>query len=208
MRKKIVSLFVALLAASALFAQTQEQILARMDRETARFDKEGFSMVMEFKIPLLGTYSSTVHTFGEKSKAILEVKGEKTIIWSDNATTWQYDSSKNEITIDKVSGNEQKEADNNVKALNNVTEGYDVKLKKEEADAWHFRCTKSKTNPDKDAPKTMDLTVSKTTYLPVSLKVSQKGVTVTLRDFTLGTNEQDVTFDAAQYPGATIIDKR
>ena len=87
-------------------------------------------------------------------------------------------------------------------------EGYDVKLKKETADAWYFVCNKSKTNTVKDDPKKMDLVVSKTTYLPISTSVKEKGVTVTMRDFAVGVTEEQVTFDPAKYANAKIIDKR
>lgn len=76
-------------------------------------------------------------------------------------------------------------AGDNVKALRNVTEGYDVKLKKETAEAWYFVCTKSKDNTNKDDPKKMDLVVSKATYLPISTTVKEKGVTVTMRDYAI-----------------------
>ena len=83
-----------------------------------------------------------------------------------------------------------------------------ARMDKETDMAWYFRCVKSKTNKDKDDPKNMDLVVSKATYLPISLKTTLKGVTVTLRDFTVGISEKDVTFDASQYPTAKIIDNR
>ena len=35
-----------------------------------------------------------------------------------------------------------------------------------------------------------------------------KGVTVTMRDLTYGVSEKQVTFNAADHPGANIIDKR
>ena len=72
-------------------------------------------------------------------------------------------------------------AQKNGEMLNKIADGYDVKLKKETADEWHFRCTRSRDNTNKDDPKTMDLIVSKATYLPVSVKTSQSLVTVILR---------------------------
>ena len=92
--------------------------------------------------------------------------------------------------------------------LDSVTKGYDVKLRKETAKTWEFRCTKSKDNTVKDDPKTMDLVVAKGTYLPVSLKAGKGIVSVILRDFALNVTEKDVTFDPSQYPNAKIIDKR
>ena len=49
---------------------------------------------------------------------------------------------------------------------------------------------------------------TKGTYWPVSLSTSMTGASVTMRDISFGVTEKQVTFDANQYPGATIIDKR
>lgn len=209
MKKTLTTLFAALFAASALLAQTTEEIIAKMDQETNRFDKEGVSVIMDMKLPLLGTYSTHMYMLGDKSKAVLDVKGETTILWSDGVTNWDYDVTKNELTIKnaKKSDKDDKSSDN-VNAVQNVTEGYDVTLKKETADAWYFVCKKSKDNTNKDDPKKMDLVVSKTTYLPISTSIKEKGVTVTMRDFAIGVTEEEITFDPAKYASATVIDKR
>lgn len=207
--KRILSLLLpGLLAAVTLFAQTPEEILARMDQETQRFDPEGFSMVMEIRVPLLGAIATTIYTRGDKYKMITGKDGDIEIDWSDGQTDWKYESKKNEVTIETKAPGATSDAENNTKMLDSVTEGYDVRLRKETADTWQFRCTKSKTNPNKDDPKTMDLEISKATYLPVCLKASAGGVTVSLRDFSVGVSEQEVTFDASQYASAHIIDKR
>ena len=208
MKRVLLSLFAGLVVATTLFAQTPEEIIARMDKETDRFDKEGFSMVMEIKMPIIGAVSTTVYTFGNKYKMILNVKDKGAITWTDRTTDWVYDESKNEVTISATKASKESEADSNKKMLDSVTDGYDVQLKEETDTAWYFRCTKSKTNTKKDDPKAMDLVVSKSTYLPISLKSTLRGVTVTLRDFAIGVSEDDVTFDASKYPTAKIIDKR
>lgn len=66
-----------------------------MDQEVARFDKEGVNMVMDIKIPLLGTYSTDMHILGDMYKATLNVWDNPAITWSDGVTTWDYDSSDN-----------------------------------------------------------------------------------------------------------------
>ena len=208
MKKILVSVFATLLA-STLLAQTPEEIVAKMNQECDRFDSEGFSVVMDMNLPILGTYSTQMYTLGDKFKGVVDVKGDISIMWSDGITVWDYDASKNELTIKPANLSEKSEdAGDNVKALRNVTEGYDVKLKKETAEAWYFVCTKSKTNTNKDDPKKMDLVVSKATYLPISTTVKEKGVTVTMRDYAIGVTEEQVTFDPAKYAKAKIIDKR
>ena len=208
MKRFFTLLLTALLASTALSAQTPEEILARMDRETDRFDAEGFSMVMEIRLPILGTFATTVYTRGDKYKMVTTVKDETVINWSDGVTDWQYEPSKNEVTIEPRKAGTTSDAESNKKMIDSVTQGYDVRLKGQTDEVWQFRCTKSRDNTDKDDPKNMDLVVSKSTYLPVSIKASMHGVTVTLRDFGVGIDEKDITFDPAQYPGAKITDKR
>ena len=209
MKKILVSFFATLLAVSTLLAQTPEEIVAKMNQECARFDTEGFYTVMDMKLPILGTYSTQMYTLGDKFKGVVDVKGDISMMWSDGVTVWDYDVSKNELTIKQANMSDKSDdAGDNVKALRNITEGYEVKLKKETAEAWYFVCTKSGTNTNKDDPKKMDLVVSKTTYLPISTTVKEKGVTVTMRDFAIGVTEEQVTFDPAKYADAKIIDKR
>lgn len=208
MKRTIITLFAALLAATALWAQTPEEILARMDQEVTRFDKEGVNMIMDIKFPLLGTYSTDMHILGDMYKATLRVKDEMFITWSDGITTWDYDSSDNELTISPAKPEEETDAQSNMEMLDSITEGYDVKLKKETAEAWEFVCTRSKTNPNKDDPKKMNLVISKTTYLPISVSASEKGVRITMRDFAIGVTEEQVRFDPSKYQNAKIVDKR
>ena len=206
--KKIFCILATLFAATALFAQSTEEILARMDEQTERFTPEGFSMIMEIKLPILGTMGTTAYILGDKYKLVSEVKGDVLMYWSDKVTEWEYDASKNEVTITNAKPSEESQAESNVKMLKGVTDGYDVRLRSETDEVWNFRCTKSKTNKDKDDPRTMDLVVAKGSYMPVSLKSTLKGVTVTMRNFAVGLTEEDVTFDASTFTNAKIIDKR
>jgi outer membrane lipoprotein-sorting protein len=207
MKNILFLLLPALLAAATLSAQTPEEIIARVDQETARFDAEGCSMVMELKFPIIGAVATTIYTRGDKYKMIMSIKGDTSISWSDGVTDWDYESSKNTVTIKPHKADGNSEADN-AKMMEGITEGYDVRLKKETADTWQFRCTKSKTNTNKDDPKNMDLVVSKATYLPVSLTARAGGLTITMRDVSIGVSEQEVTFDASKYATAKIIDER
>ncbi|MBQ5943143.1 MAG: hypothetical protein IJL61_00285 [Bacteroidales bacterium] len=209
MKKILISLLsVLLLTAASVWAQTPQEIIARMDQEKSRFDKEGFSMVMEMKLPLLGTFSTKVFSLGDKYKMLATVKDKQAVNWSDGVTDWEYDASKNEITVKNAKPHEKTQAEDNAGVLDSVTEGYDVKLTKETDKAWYFYCKKSKTNKNKDDPKAIDLVVSKATYLPISTSVKEKGITITLRDFSVGVSDEEVTFNPADYPDAKIIDQR
>ena len=132
--------------------------------------------------------------------------GNNFVTWSDGKTDWNYDSEKNEIEITNAKPREKSEGD--AKLFEGITDGYDVKIDKETASEWHIRCKRLKSNPDKDAPKKMDLVVSKGTYWPVSLSTSMAGASVTMRNISFGVTEKQVTFDAKEFPNAKIVDKR
>ena len=194
--------------AFTLSAQTAEEIVARMDQELKRSDTEGLYLVMEMKIPIIGTVPSRVYSLGKKARAEMEAKDKKTILWMDGTNTWTYDLNTNEIVITKKETEKPSDTENNLQMLEGLTDGYKVHLQKETAEAWYLRCTKAADNKDKDAPKRMDLVVSKETYLPLLFTASVSIVTMTMKDIALGVTEEQVTFDPAKYPDATIIDQR
>jgi hypothetical protein len=99
-------------------------------------------------------------------------------------------------------------SEDNLKLAEGITEGYDVTISKETADAWYLNCKKSKSNTDKDDPKTITLVVEKGTYMMKELSTKLKGITVALKDAKLGVSESDVTFDISKCPGAKLTDKR
>ena len=207
MKKIFITLLTALLAAFALSAQTAQEIVARMDQETERFTEEGVSFIMEIKMPIVGTVATDILMLGDKYKFSSNVKGKRIVYWSDGVSDWEYDTSENEIVITKAKPSES-QAEEKVKMLKSVTEGYDVKLVKETEDAWFLRCTKSKTNTVKDDPKRMDMEISKETYLPIGHKAGTGLVTVTMRNMRVGVTEEEVTFNPADFPGVRIIDNR
>ena len=89
-----------------------------------------------------------------------------------------------------------------------LIEGYDVTIDSENDKAWELLCKKSKANKDKDAPKKITITVSKGTYLPINLTTKMSGLTITMQDIHFGVTEKQVTFNADDFPGITITDKR
>ena len=75
-------------------------------------------------------------------------------------------------------------------------------------EAWYIVGKKLKTNKNKDDAKTVEITVSKATYLPICLRAKASVFTISIENYALGVTEESVTFDPAAYPGATIVDKR
>ncbi len=206
--KKFFLIVVALAAFASLgYAQTADEIVERMDRELKKGESVGTAVTFDIHIPIIGQVSSRIRTLGNRSRADIDAKGEKGIIWVVKDTSWSYSPKDNEIVIElgkKDNGSSQQGNE----MLSGITEGYNVSIVKETADSWQLRCDKAKGNKDKDDPAKMNLVVAKKTWLPVSLKAKYKGVTVTLRYFSLGVSRKEVTFNPSDYKGVKIIDKR
>ena len=205
--KRLIFFLAAVSFAFVAFAQTPEEIFARMEAEIDKHEHEGVVMTVDVKVPLLGTMSTKVHSLDDKTRMEVTMKGFQFITWDNGVTEWTYNSKTDEIEIKKV-GAKNSEPEGDVGMFEGLTDGYDITLKKETADTWYFVCKKSKHNSDKDAPKTIDLVVAKRTYYPVSLKTTISGVTMTLHDISFGVTEKHVTFNPKDYPTAKIVDKR
>lgn len=207
MMKRFFLIVAALVAiVPAVYSQTADEIVDRMNQELKKGETFGTAVTLDVHIPLLGEVSSRIKTLGDMSRAEMDVKGTKGIIWVVKDTTWTYTSKDNEIVIE--SGKKKDSSTNGEEMLDNITEGYKVSIVKETADSWQLRCDKLKSNKEKDDPAKMDLVVSKKNYLPVSLNAKVKGITMTLRDFSLGVSKKDVTFNPSAFPGVKITDKR
>lgn len=206
--KKFFLIVVALVAFASLgYAQTADEIVERMDKELKKGESVGTAVTFDIHIPIIGQVSSRIRTLGNRSRADIDAKGEKGIIWVVKDTSWSYSPKDNEIVIELGKKDNSSSQQGN-EMLSGITEGYNVSIVKETADSWQLRCDKAKGNKDKDDPAKMDLVVAKKTWLPVSLKAKYKGVTVTLRDFSLGVSRKEVTFNPSDYKGVKIIDKR
>lgn len=187
------------------WAETPEEILAKMDKAMEAAETAGLSMVMDLKIPILGTTTATMYMLGDKVRTETSLLGHKLITFSDGVTEWEYESKSNELTIKNAPADDSSPE---AEMFEGITDGYDVTLKNETADAWYLVCKKSKDNTDKDDPSKMDLVVSKKTYLPISLSTKMQGVRLTLRDVVIGVDEKLLDFRVEDYPDAKIIDQR
>ncbi|MBP3257133.1 MAG: hypothetical protein J6M23_03895 [Bacteroidales bacterium] len=204
--KKILTVLTALLMGVAALAQPPEEILSRMEEEMNKHENEGLVMTVDLKMPILGTQSTRTWILGNKIRTELSVRGEKAITWSDGTTDWTYISKNRQVTIETSSGKSSDSGDTEM--FSGIAEGYDVSIKKETANAWYILCKKSKSNKEKDDPKTMDVVVAKGTYYPVSLSAKASGITMTMKEISFGVTEKQVTFNPADFPDATIVDKR
>ena len=207
--KRFFALLTACVLAVAAYAQTAEEIVARMDAAMEQVSAEnGFRMTMDIKIPILGTMSSDAWSLGDKMRLEANMMGKKLVTWQDGQTEWTYDSSENTITIEHQDKTKKSDEQENMKMFQSATEGYDVSIAKETAEAWTIKCRKNRFNTNKDDPKNMEIVIAKDTYYPMSLSAKVDLVTVTMHNLKFNVTEEEVTFNKADYPGATIIDKR
>lgn len=207
--KRFFALLTALTLVVAAYAQTAEEIVARMDAAMEQVSAaNGFRMTMDIKIPILGTMSSDAWSLGDKMRLEAQMMGKKLVTWQDGQTEWTYDAGENTITIENQDKTKKSDEEENMKMFKSATEGYDVSIAKETSSAWTIKCKKNRFNTNKDDPKNMEIVIAKDTYYPMSLSAKVDLVTVTMRNLKFNVTEEEVTFNKADYPGATIIDKR
>lgn len=81
--KKFFLIVVALVAFASLgYAQTADEIVERMDKELKKGESVGTAVTFDIHIPIIGQVSSRIRTLGNRSRADIDAKGEKGIIWS------------------------------------------------------------------------------------------------------------------------------
>jgi len=205
MKKIIFSIAATFTFLVTAWAQTPEEILAKMDKAMESAETAGLSMVMDLKIPLIGTTTATMYMLGDKVRTETSLLGHQLITFSDGVTEWEYESKSNELTIKNA---KKEDSSPESEMFEGIVDGYDVSLKNETDDAWYLVCKKSRNNTDKDDPAKMDLVVSKKTCLPISLSTKMKGVKLTLRDVVVGVDPKLLEFRVEDYPGAKIVDQR
>lgn len=207
MKRFFLTMVAVLVSAVMALAQTPEEILSKVNEAMEQGEQKGTSMTMTMKVPILGSFVSKMYILGEKSRGEIKMAGHELTIWADGKNSWTYDAEENKIVIDDEVGDSKE--DNGLAMMDGLTDGYDVSIDKETDKSWLLLCKKRKDNPDKDAPKKMEIIIRKSDYALSQLKASVKGVTMIVSDVSFGgISEAFVTFDAAKYPTATIEDKR
>ena len=206
--KRFIVLLAACLLSVAAFAQTPKEIIDKMEEVMDKLEVDGIVMTMDVKIPILGTMSTKAWNRGDKTRLEAEMLGVRIITFTDGETEWEYNSEENKVRIKHQDTTKETQEESNAKLFDVISEGYDVSLASETATAWTLRCKKSRSNTNKDDPKSIDLVVAKGTYYPVSLSTKVSGISVKMYDLGFNVPEKKVTFDPADFPGVTIIDER
>ncbi len=208
MRRVITTLLLSLATVAAALAQTPREIISRMEEKLDSFDTENVYMICDVKVPVLGTMTTYVYSYGEKSRVEATIMGVQIITWDDGTTSWTYNSKTDEVEIEDSAAGEKNDSEGDMSMLDNIADGYDLTIAKETPEAWHISCKKSKSNKSKDDPRSMELVVAKGSFLPVSLSAKMSGVSMTMHDMRFNVTEAQCTFNPADYPTAKIIDNR
>ena len=203
---RLICLISALVMAVAAMAQSAEEIISQMEKAIEGKADDGLYMIVDVKMPIIGSLSTKTWTRGSKVRTEAEMLGVTVTSWTDGKTVWTYSSKNNEVEITSAKGDEADGSE--AEMLTDITEGYDVTISKETDKTWTLGCKKAKWNKNKDDPKSMTLVVSKKNYYPVSLSTKIEGMSFTMRNFSFNVPEEKVTFNANDYPGIKINDKR
>lgn len=204
--KRFLCFLACLVLSVAAMAQTAEVILERMDDIFSQHENEGVAMTVQTKVPIVGTVTMKVYSLGEKTRMETKLMGQALLIWDDGVTEWTYNTKGNVLEI--TNSTPSTEEDGDVDMFKDVTDGYDVSIKKETSAAWYINCKKSKKNTNKDDPASMEIVVAKGSYHPISLSTKMEGMKLTMKDISFGVTENQVTFDPKKYASAKIVDKR
>ena len=208
MKKLFATLFAIVAFVAVAIAQTPQEIVSRMETEMGKLEKQGVVMMADAKIPIFGTMTTKTYTLGNKSRSEGAMLGVEIVTWSDGETIWEYNVNENQVQIENVKLNTKSDSKGDLGLFSGLTEGYEVSIDKETATEWNLLCKKSKSNTDKDAPQKIELVIAKGTYVPVTLITKVEGIKITMYDITFGVTEEEVTFNADNYPGVTVVDKR
>ena len=133
MKRIVIATAMALLCAVSVFAQTAEEIIARMDAVMDRNKDKGIVMTVDIGIPLLGTMSSRTWAKDDNIRLEAEIAGTKVITWSDSESEWIYSTKDNKVTITKLKISDKSrtsESEDSAEMLTGITEGYDVSIER------------------------------------------------------------------------------
>lgn len=86
MKRLALVLFALAALAFSGFAQTADEIVARMEKEVARGEKEGVAMTMTMIIPLVGEIVTKMKVIGDDTRSVVKMKEEDMVIWTDKTT--------------------------------------------------------------------------------------------------------------------------
>ena len=208
--KRILCFAIAFVCVTLTFAQTGLEIVNNMNRMMSDRKSEGLCVTIDVKIPIVGTVVTRTYSNGSKTRLEIESSKINLITFMEDSTQWSYNAENNVVIITnlKIGGSPSETQGMDVSMFDDITEGYDISVKSQNAVKWELVCKKKRSNKDDDAPKTINLEVRKGTFEPISMSTKMMGINCTMHDFKFGISEKEVTFNEADFPGVTIVDNR
>ncbi len=208
--KRILCFAIAFVCVTLTFAQTGLEIVNNMNRMMSDRKSEGLCVTIDVKIPIVGTVVTRTYSNGSKTRLEIESSKINLITFMEDSTQWSYNAENNVVIITnlKIGGSPSETQGMDVSMFDDITEGYDISVKSQNAVKWELVCKKKRSNKDDDAPKTINLEVRKGTFEPISMSTKMMGINCTMHHFIFGVTENKVTFNPDDFPGVNIVDQR
>ena len=208
--KRILCFAIAFVCVTLTFAQTGLEIVNNMNRMMSDRKSEGLCVTIDVKIPIVGTVVTRTYSNGSKTRLDIESSKINLITFMEDSTQWSYNAENNVVIITnlKIGGSPSETQGMDVSMFDDITEGYDISVKSQNAVKWELVCKKKRSNKDDDAPKTINLEVRKGTFEPISMSTKMMGINCTMHHFIFGVTENKVTFNPDDFPGVNIVDQR
>ena len=208
--KRILCFAIAFVCVTLTFAQTGLEIVNNMNRMMSDRKSEGLCVTIDVKIPIVGTVVTRTYSNGSKTRLEIESSKINLITFMEDSTQWSYNAENNVVIITnlKIGGSPSETQGMDVSMFDDITEGYDISVKSQNAVKWELVCKKKRSNKDDDAPKTINLEVRKGTFEPISMSTKMMGINCTMHLFIFGVTENKVTFNPDDFPGVNIVDQR
>ena len=106
--RRIAILVFAILLSAVSFAQTAEEIVSRMYSLLDSHDQSGLFLVLDIKIPILGTFTTDTWKVGDRIYSEAKVGNKRVVTYTDGESVWTYESDKNVIEIRSIAESDKR----------------------------------------------------------------------------------------------------
>ena len=203
MKKTALLLILALAIFATGQAQTASQARKVLDKTAAIVgNKGGASASFSLSAPKVGTATGTITIKGKMFQATTS----KAIVWYNGKTQWSYMKSTDEVSITTPSEAKRMKM-NPYTFITMYKSGYDMSLSTSGQNYVVHLTAQNK----KRSVKELYVTVNKSTYTPVQVKMLEGGTwtTINISNFKAkNIADSAFTFNPKDYPTAEVIDLR
>lgn len=204
--KKIIFIWCLIFAqATAIEAQTQQQIRQILDKTAATVCKKSGTMAkFTIEVEKQGKTSGEILLKGK----MFRITTPEALMWFDGKTQWTYLKNADEVNLTTPTAQQQGTM-NPYAFVSLYKKGYTYSMKKDKK--GNYIINLKAQNAQSHWPEAC-ITISKTTYIPLQIKMRQRNnnwTNISISDFKAKNLSGALfKFDAKQYPSAEIIDLR